>query len=43
MHAPIQPIKPVAGAALRRIVMVAVAVVLILGLLPAVLVQAAAR
>jgi hypothetical protein len=44
MHAPIQPIKPIAGAALRRLVMVVFAVVLIFGLFPAVLaVQAAAR
>ena len=44
MHAPIQPIRPIAGAALRRFAMVMFAVVLILVLFPAVLaVQAAAR
>lgn len=44
MHAPIQPIKPIATAALRRVAMVIFAVVLILVLFPAVLaIQAAAR
>ena len=44
MHAPIQPIKPIAGAALRAFAMVLFAVVLIFVLFPAVLaVQAAAR
>lgn len=44
MHAPIQPIKPVATAALRRVAMILIAVVLIFVLLPAGLaVQAAVR
>lgn len=37
MHAPIQPIKPIATDAMRRIAMVILAVVLIFGILPAVL------
>jgi len=44
MHAPIQPIKPVATDALRRIAMILFAAVSILVLLPAALaLQAAAR
>lgn len=44
MHAPIQPIKPIATAALWRVAMVILAVVLIFVFFPAVLaVQAAAR
>jgi len=44
MHAPIQPIKPVATDAVRRIAMILIAAVSILVLLPAALaLQAAAR
>jgi len=44
MHAPIQPMRPVATAALRRGAMILLAVVLIFVLFPAVLaVQATAR
>jgi len=44
MHAPIQPIKPVATDAVRRIAMILIAAVSILVLLPAALaLEAAAR